>query len=56
MELEPGLIFWSGTGTGIFEKRETRNVVSITGDSPPVPVWVTKNQSDEFFRGCELWH
>jgi hypothetical protein len=38
MELEPGLIFRSGTGTGIFEKRETRNGVSITGDSPPVPV------------------
>jgi hypothetical protein len=38
MELEPGLIFRSGTGTGIFEKRETRNRVSITGDSLPIPV------------------
>jgi hypothetical protein len=38
MEVEPGLIFRSGTGTGMFEKKETRNRVSITGDSPPVPV------------------
>jgi hypothetical protein len=40
MEVEPGLIFRSGTRNWNFsiEKKETRNRVSITGDSPPVPV------------------